>query len=708
MRRFDRFFAREANNPDLGRGLRCMVSFMAPLALGVSGWLPVNMIFAAIAAQNVANVDVRGAYGLRLVLLLAMTVILAGASALGALAAHPLALCFAATTLIALGAGLWRHLSSDYGPSLATATALLCYIAMAERAGAGPAANHAIAALVGGCWGAAVQTALWPIRPQHPLRVAVADSWIAAAAACTPKADAGAEAALRSALNKAYAVLESAGARRRRPIVERLENLNRAAARFAQRVSAFQSAYEELAGDPARGEVDPAVEAAFTVIGNLCRTAALGVVSRQPQHVAAAEVRARRIRNLVGVLRERLPSLPNPQNWATVAAAAGQIEEYAATVAAALRDTVARASDQGAFSLELADLTQSRLRPLAASLNLSRRVDPALVRYTGRILALTLIGVWAMKAFRLPHGYWLPFTMVVVLQPDYGSTRTKAAQRLLGTLAGSVLASLVLWLRLPFPVLMAATAATAFVFGFFLRRSYGIAVVFITLFVVVLTESLGPATLALTIERVGDTLVGGLLALVAALIFWPAWERDRFRPILARALRANAAYLRVAGERLAQGRVYDADVARAKRAAESAVAAAFSSLQRMSGDPEGFRERMNALAAVANANQRVTRALNLVVLQAHPAAPASAAQDLAEHRARALEAAADAIERGAGATGALARAREELNFRLGPGELPAGAAAPTIGLAQLARASAEIGGIVLGAGELANPPASAS
>ena len=36
-----------------------------------------------------------------------------------------------------------------------------------------------------------------------------------------------------------------------------------------------------------------------------------------------------------------------------------------------------------------------------------------------------------------------------------------------GTLAGSVLASCVLWLHLPFPALMAATAASAFLFGFF-------------------------------------------------------------------------------------------------------------------------------------------------------------------------------------------------------------------------------------------------
>ena len=54
-------------------------------------------------------------------------------------------------------------------------------------------------------------------------------------------------------------------------------------------------------------------------------------------------------------------------------------------------------------------------------------------------------------------GYWLPFTMVVVLQPDYGSTRQRAAQRVLGTLAGSLAASVLLWVKPPLPVAAQAT-----------------------------------------------------------------------------------------------------------------------------------------------------------------------------------------------------------------------------------------------------------
>jgi uncharacterized membrane protein YccC len=697
----DRFFAQEFRNPDIGRGLLCMASFMAPLALGLSGRLPVEMIFTAMAAQNLAIVDVRGSYGLRLSLLVSMSLVLAGASALGALAAPSLAASLAATVVIGLGAGLWRHLSSDYGPSLTVASGFLCFIAMAEKGGPAAAQSHAVAALAGGCWGTALHVALWPIRPQHPLRQAVGMSWLAVAEACTLSAQPAAEAGLRTALDHARAVLGSARARRNRVVVERLDELNNVAARMAQRVSAFQSAWEELGGLAQGADVRAAAEGVFTVLGNLSRNVAVAVVSRQPAHLVRAEVRLRRLDHLLGVLRAYFAQQPDRGRWTAADSTAAELSAYLPEVGAALGRTMDRASDQGAFSMELLDLAHLKLRPLAAALNLSWRVDPALVRYTARITALALIAVLAMKTLHLKHGYWLPLTLMVVLQPDYGSTRTKAGQRLMGTLAGSILASVILWLSLPFGALMAATALSAFAFGFYLRRRYWVAVIFITVFVVVLTESLGPATLGLTIERFGDTLAGGLLAMLAAVVFWPVWEKARYRPILARALRANAAYMRVVGQYLAEGRSYDVGVVRAKRGAESASAEAFSSLQRMSGDPRSYREHLGELAVAANGNQRVTRALNLIILQSRPDRPVPEARELTVRRAAALDEVARALEEPSGRRAALERARGFLRESLAA-RRPGGHATDGIALGQLERTGAEIGALLISAEAMAS------
>ena len=350
------------------------------------------------------------------------------------------------------------------------------------------------------------------------------------------------------------------------------------------------------------------------------------------------------------------------------------------------------------------DLQTLTFRPLAAALNLNLRVDRALLRYTLRIAVLTLAGTAVMKTLHLPHGYWLPFTMVVVLQPDYGSTRRKAAQRLVGTLAGSILASLMLWLRLPFAAVMAATVATSFLFGYFIKRNYGVAVIFITLFVVLLTEANGPVTWTLTAERLACTAAGGGLALLAALIFWPVWERDHFRPILAGALRANDAYLGLIASRLAGGGVYDREVGGAKRRAESANAMVFSSLQRMAGDPKNRQDQLKAAAALANGNQRLTRALNLLAIHLAPGATVAQPElgAFAGHAEAALEAMAEAIERpeaearpswpGPGAAlDGLRLPRRTRRAIDGPGAAP-----PSMGLrSQLARAATELSAMLV-------------
>lgn len=625
---------REALQPDLGRAVRGTLGFMVPLLLAVAGWLPIEVTFMAISAQNIAMVDVRGDYRFRLGLFLAMSAVLAGAAALGTLVAGQLLFAVLATGFLAVAGGLWRHLSNDYGPSLAISSTLVFLIALASTGGRDTALDHGLAALLGGLWGAALQVANWPFRPQHPLRRAVADSWVAVGdlfEAMRPGAPADrelraqkvseGEAALRTTLDKTFATL-SPGGTRPSPLRRRLEELNLSAARLATRVVALNTALETLIEEDDFSALAPSFEPVLTALINTSRTVALAVVSRQPAHLATAEVRLRRLTNLLRVLQARVPTLT--RDTATGHQLLGilrHIEAQLPDIRGGLRSTIDRADERAAFSLELFDLQTWTLRPLASALNFSRHVDRALVRFTLRLAVLTMLGTWIYKYWGLPHGYWLPLTMVIVLQPDYGSTRQRAAQRGLGTLAGSILASLLLRLHLPFAALAAATAATIFVFGYFVKRNYAIAVVFITLFVVLLTESSGPVTLAFTVERLASTLGGVALSLVAAMFFWPVWERNRLPPILAQALRANRAYLQLLTARLHDGGPYDQAAVAAKRKAEAANSAVFSSLQRLMADPRNQQDRLEQSAALTNGNQRLTRALNVVALHLTPGHP---------------------------------------------------------------------------------------
>jgi uncharacterized membrane protein YccC len=173
-------------------------------------------------------------------------------------------------------------------------------------------------------------------------------------------------------------------------------------------------------------------------------------------------------------------------------------------------------------------------------------------------------------------------------------------------------------------VVLGALAVAAFLFGFFLKRNHTIAVVFITLFVVLLMEAEAkqPVTLEVTFERLAFTAAGGALALIGALAFWPQWERSRFPALLSGAMLATRDFLLVLMPRLAAGQAaYGEEVARAKKRTERANSEAFQSLQRMYADPQNRRAGIERAAVLANGNHRLTRVLNVLMLHLTPDAP---------------------------------------------------------------------------------------
>jgi hypothetical protein len=86
------------------------------------------------------------------------------------------------------------------------------------------------------------------------------------------------------------------------------------------------------------------------------------------------------------------------------------------------------------FPLRLPELSGLSLRSLGSWLNPVQQLDSVLVRYSLRGAVITMLAVAIYKWFDVQRGYWIAFTVLVVLQPDYGSTRQRAGQRIAGTL----------------------------------------------------------------------------------------------------------------------------------------------------------------------------------------------------------------------------------------------------------------------------------
>jgi uncharacterized membrane protein YccC len=271
------------------------------------------------------------------------------------------------------------------------------------------------------------------------------------------------------------------------------------------------------------------------------------------------------------------------------------------------------------------------------------------LRFTLRLAVVLMLGVLLARVDPWPHGYWIPLTILVVSQPDYGATRKRASQRLLGTLVGGVLGSWLMRLHPSHGGAMVGLAVACFGQAYWLRRNYGMAVVCITVLVVMLTELREPVTVKLTIERFLSTAVGGVIALGAVALFWPAWERRQYRPVLAEALCASGEYVKVVAKRVAAGTAYTREDVKVKWRAERANAAAIASVARMYAEPANQREHVERAAVIANGCVKLTRILSLVLLHAETR-EAGQVENVVKFAGRAagvLEGMAKAVEEGA-------------------------------------------------------------
>jgi uncharacterized membrane protein YccC len=335
---------------------------------------------------------------------------------------------------------------------------------------------------------------------------------------------------------------------------------------------------------------------------------------------------------------------------ATAAAIVELVDGQLSDALLSLVSVTERSGERAVFPLELFDLSTWRLQPLAAALNLRPRPDPILIRFTARLAVLLVLGVLVAKLCPSSHAYWLPFTILVVSQTDYGATRQRALERLGGTLIGCAAASALLFFHFPLWVSLALIAVAGFGFSFLVKRNYRVAVALVTIMVVLLIEMGEKNTsVAVALERIAFTAAGGAVALAAAFAFWPSWERRRYPPVLADALRANLQYLRQVVSRLSAGGPYGPDEVNAKRTAEQANAAAFGSLARLYADPASQRAGVEQAAVIANGSQRLTRFLNLLLLGATPSAQPRNDASLAAFAAQgqtALENLVEAIDGG--------------------------------------------------------------
>jgi uncharacterized membrane protein YccC len=138
------------------------------------------------------------------------------------------------------------------------------------------------------------------------------------------------------------------------------------------------------------------------------------------------------------------------------------------------------------------------------------------VRLASLVAATTLF----YKLLELQHGYWIPLTVLSVLQPEEHASGVRALQRATGTLVGTLLITLVMIATGGQWLIVAAQGAAAFGLFALVARGYFWLVVLITPTALLTVSAVDYQGDAIAAERAGWTALGIVLSIVTAGRLW--------------------------------------------------------------------------------------------------------------------------------------------------------------------------------------------
>ncbi|MBV1843173.1 MULTISPECIES: YccS family putative transporter [Photobacterium] len=351
-----------------------------------------------------------------------------------------------------------------------------------------------------------------------------------------------------------------------------------------ERASSSHYRYQDLAAEFLRSDVLFRFQRLLTSQANACREIADALAMGKPYSHGADSVR-----NL-DELQESLLYLKNQQNpkYRIFLSQLDYLFNNLATVERQLSNVSNPDAAQTDSDIELADTEAHSMKERWQRLISQMNPNSMLFRHAIRMAVALTVGYGFIQFLDLERGYWILLTTLFVCQPNYGATRQRLKQRVIGTLAGLLIGMPLLFL---FPgqegqmVLMVLAGVLFFAFR---AASYALATMFITLLVLFCFNQLGEG-FAVILPRLGDTLLGCLLAVLAVSFILPDWQARRLHKVMAAAIQTNRDYL---GQIIGQYRIGKRDSLSyriARREAHNTDAQLSTAISNMLSEPGRYR-----------------------------------------------------------------------------------------------------------------------
>lgn len=262
-------------------------------------------------------------------------------------------------------------------------------------------------------------------------------------------------------------------------------------------------------------------------------------------------------------------------------------------------------------------------RILKENLSLSSTI----FRHSLRLTVTMIIGFGLGLIFQMQNPYWILLTIIVIMRPGYGLTKQRSFQRIIGTVAGAVIAFALLSV-IKNTSIIAILAVTAMVLGLaFTSINYSIGATFVTIYVVFLYGMLTPNVREVIQYRVFDTAVGAVLAFAANYFLWPAWEFLSLPVYIKKSIESNRNYLNEISLFYNEKGSVSTAYKLARKSAFVELGNLMSSYQRMIQEPKSKQKQVQQVYKLAVLNHTLVSSLASLgtYIQSHKTSKASEA-----------------------------------------------------------------------------------
>lgn len=412
-----------------------------------------------------------------------------------------------------------------------------------------------------------------------------------------------------------------------------LAQFRKATALIATHITAISEELENIHIKEIDNSLQLKIYAILRALQQVAERMAVYVVTLQPEEELLLSSRIDRLNKLTSLLKEHEFSTSLQDR--SVERVIQLTERTIKLVESSIGRLKEMGDDKAVFRSYSLVKTLFILHPRHLIKNLKILLDPDTftMRYALRAAVAATIALFIDKWFHIDHGYWIPFTTLTIMQPYFGATYKKAIDRVIGTILGGIAGGILL--RLPVSIyIKEAMLFLCFIFMiYFIRKRYTLATFFITFSLVILFNVERTLDQNLIFIRMGSTLAGATLAILAGFALLPHWD-TKWLPIhIANTISANYQYFTATF--LSEKPV--ANWTRFKRIAESKNSNAFDSFNRYMQEPSFKKKPYAIYYHIITHNVRLTRELNNIHLEQENITHQQAANTTVEESTQILE-----------------------------------------------------------------------